>query len=485
MEAEIAFWPAHRIHEALKKRDLTVREVLEAVAHQIHQRESRINAYITTFLEEAFSQAADLDSHLSPDIPPLYGIPLAVKDNIATKGQQTTCASRILLGYRPPYHATVVERLLSQKALIIGKTNMDEFAMGASNEYSYFGPVSNPHNLDYVPGGSSGGSAAAVAAGEAVAALGSDTGGSVRQPAAYCGVVGLKPTYGRVSRYGLVAFASSLDQIGPITRDVTDAAILFHAIAGFDPKDATSVDQPVPPPQKLLESFDRERFTVGLPKEYFESEGLNEEVRDRVLNAVHALEQEGYSVRWISLPHSRYAIPVYYLTATSEASSNLARYDGVRYGHRAENYDDLDSMYRATRGEGFGPEVKRRIMLGTFALSAGYYEAYYLKASRVRRRIKEDFLRAFQEVDLIITPTSPVPPFRKGERLKDPLTLYLIDVFTVTANLAGIPAISIPCGKTREGLPVGLQILAPAFEEERLFKAARFLEHILKGGEEA
>ncbi len=467
------------IHEAYKSGDLTISEVVDRIFENIKNRENEINAYITLYEDEARERAVELEKNFGPDRSFLYGIPIAVKDNISTKDMDTTCGSRILLGFRPPYNATVVERLLDHGAIIIGKTNMDEFAMGSSGEHSYFGPTRNPHNTEFVPGGSSSGSAAAVAAGEAVAALGSDTGGSIRQPASFCGVVGLKPTYGRISRYGLVAFGSSLDQIGPITNSVFDAAIIFTAISGLDPRDSTSSDVPVPGLNEIFDGYEEEKYKIGIPDEYF-VEGLHPEIKDGVLKVAEKFEKAGYQVERISLPHTEYAISVYYIIATSEASSNLARYDGVRYGFRARDYETLDEMYKKTRTEGFGAEVKRRILLGTFALSAGYYDAYYLNAQRARRLIKQDFDTAFKKVDLILTPVSPTPPFRIGEKVDDPVSLYLSDVFTVTASLAGLPAISIPCCKTSSGLPIGFQLIAKPFDEKTLFRAGRFFEENLK-----
>ncbi len=469
------------IHESYIKGEISISEVVDRVFENIKNRENEINAYISLYEDEARERAVDLEKNLNPEKPYLYGIPIAVKDNISTKDMDTTCGSRILLGYRPPYNATVVNRLLENGAIIIGKTNMDEFAMGSSGEHSYFGPTRNPHNIDYVPGGSSSGSAAAVAADEAVAALGSDTGGSIRQPASFCGVVGLKPTYGRVSRYGLVAFGSSLDQIGPITKSVFDAAVIFSTISGIDPKDSTSADAPVPDINEIFQGYEDQKYKVGIPDEYF-TEGLHPEVKDGVLQVAKKFEKAGYEIERISLPHTEYAISVYYIIATSEASSNLARYDGVRYGFRARDFRTLDEMYKKTRTEGFGDEVKRRILLGTFALSAGYYDAYYLNAQKARRLIRQDFDRAFKKVDLILTPVSPTPPFKIGEKITDPVSLYLSDVFTVTASLAGLPAISIPCCKTSNGLPIGFQLMARPFDEKSLFRAGRLFEEHLKDG---
>jgi len=475
---ELADLPIHILHTKLKRRKVSVLDILDSVISRIESLESNLNAYINLFLDEARERAVELESKMSEDFSYLYGIPMAIKDNIAVKNYETTCGSKILLGYRSPYNATVVEKLLEKGAIIIGKTNLDEFGMGASGEYSYFGPTRNPVNPEFVPGGSSSGSATAVKAGEAIAALGSDTGGSVRQPASFSGIVGLKPTYGRVSRYGLVAFASSLDQIGCLTKNVYDSAIIFEAISGFDPKDSTSFDIPVPSISQIFENYEREKFVIGLPKEYF-IEGMDKEVENTVMEAARSFSKEGFNLKEISLPHTKYSVAVYQLIATSEASSNLARYDGTRYGHRTKNFEDLEEMYLNTRSEGFGDEVKRRILLGTFALSAGYYEAYYLKAQKVRKLIREDFDRAFKEVDIILTPVSPVPPFRIGEKIVDPLSLYLIDIFTVTVNLAGLPALSIPCGFTREGLPIGFQLIGKPFDEVTLLKVARFYEEKL------
>ncbi len=468
--------PIHELHGLLRKGEVKVSEILEDVITVIEEREKEINAYISLFLEEAREKALELDERINSDIHYLFGIPVAVKDNIVMNVGETTCASRILLGYKAPYTATAVKKLTDKNAIITGKTNLDEFAMGSTGEYSHFGPTRNPLAPERVVGGSSSGSAAAVAAGEAIAALGSDTGGSVRLPAAYTGTVGFKPTYGRVSRYGLVAFASSLDQISVIARDVKDAAIMFTAISGFDPHDSTSAKFEVPSFDEIF-SESPGGFKVGLPSEYF-VEGIEPEIRDRVLKAAELLAQNGFTVKEISMPHTKYAVAVYYLIATSEASSNLARYDGVRYGFRAPDADDLDSLYELTRTGGFGEEVKRRILLGTFSLSAGYYEAYYLKAQKARRLIREDFDRAFEDVDLILAPTQPALPPLIGEKIEDPLSVYLLDIYTVTANLAGLPAISIPCDRTEDGLPIGLQFIGRAFDEKTLLRAAARAESI-------
>jgi len=403
-------------------------------------------------------------------IPSLAGVAVAVKDLIATRGMETTCGSKILKGFVPPYNATVINRLKEAGAIIIGKTNMDEFAMGSSTENSAFGPTHNPWDLGRVPGGSSGGSTAAVAADETFVALGTDTGGSVRQPASLCGMVGLKPTYGRVSRYGLVAYASSLDQIGPITKDVTDCALLMKVISGHDNMDSTSVNLEVP---DYLKSCQKgiEDLKIGVPKEYF-IEGIDPEVKDALDKALKIFEKLGAKIEEASLPHTEYSLPTYYLIATAEASSNLAKYDGVQYGYRTEDYENLSSMYQRNRSEGFGSEVKRRIMLGTYALSSGYYDAYYLKAQKVRTLIKEDFDKAFSKYDILITPTSPTPAFKLKEKVLDPLTMYLSDIYTVPINLAGIPAISLNCGYSKSNLPIGLQIIGKHFSEEIILRAA-------------
>lgn len=404
----------------------------------------------------------------------LAGIPLLVKDNICVKDEETTCGSRILKGFKPPYDATVVKRLKKEGALLIGKANMDEFAFGSSCETSCYGPTRNPWDIGRIPGGSSGGSAAAIAADETILALGSDTGGSIRQPAALCGVVGLKPTYGRVSRYGLIAFASSLDQIGPMTKDVTDAALMMNVIAGYDEMDSTSVDMPVPDYTKSLVK-DVKGLRIGVPREYF-VEGIDKDVEGAVRKAIDILKGLGGEVIDISLPHTQYAVSTYYIVAPAEASSNLARFDGVQYGFRAGGAADLIDMYIKTRSEGFGSEAKRRILLGTYCLSTGYYDAYYLKAQKVRTKIKEDFDNAFKSCDCIVTPTSPTAAFKIGEKTDDPLAMYLSDIFTISANLAGLPAISIPCGFSKTNLPIGLHILARPFDEETLFRAAYTFE---------
>jgi aspartyl-tRNA(Asn)/glutamyl-tRNA(Gln) amidotransferase subunit A len=425
--------------------------------------------------EYAFEEAAKAYRSIREgNIQALTGIPIALKDIVCTKGFLTTCGSRILYNYIPPYDATVVEKLKEAGAVFTGKTNMDEFAMGSSTETSHFGITKNPWALDRIPGGSSGGSAASVAADECIASIGSDTGGSIRQPAALCGVVGMKPTYGRVSRYGLIAFASSLDQIGPFTKDVEDCAIMMNVIAGYDPRESTSVPLDVPDYTAFL-SRGIDGCKVGIPKEYF-IEGIDPEVTEAISRAMKAIEGLGASCVEISLPHTEYCLAVYYIIAPAEASSNLARYDGVKYGFRAEDCRDLMDMYKKTRSAGFGAEVKRRIMIGTYALSSGYYDAYYKKASQVRALIKRDFEEAFKDCDVILTPTSPTPAFKIGEKMDDPLQMYLSDIFTISTNLAGIPGISVPCGFTRQGLPIGAQFLAGHFEEGKLIQIASAFE---------
>lgn len=461
----------HELHDMLKKGETTAQAVTESVLGRIKAVDPRVKAYITVTEDVARKQAEQADKRIKAgDVSSsLLGIPVAVKDNMCTDGIKTTCASKILANFVPPYDATVVERLKQAGAVLCGKPNMDEFAMGSSTENSGFFITKNPWDLERIPGGSSGGSAAATAADECIGSLGSDTGGSIRQPASCCGVVGLKPTYGRVSRYGLVAFASSLDQIGAITKDVTDTALLMNVIAGHDPKDSTSANIPAPDFTRALGKGVK-GMKVGMPKEYF-IEGTDPEVEKAVKEAVKTLEGLGAKVVTISLPHTDYAIATYYILATSEASSNLARYDGVKYGYRTQSPKDLMDMYRKTRDEGFGPEVKRRIMLGTYALSAGYYDAYYKKGQQVRTLIKKDFDDAFKLVDVIATPTSPTAAFKIGEKSSDPLQMYLSDIFTISVNLAGIPGMSIPCGFTKNGLPIGLQLLGKHFDEESIIHA--------------
>ena len=455
----------HQAAEEIRAQRITKQELRESISKRIREVEEKVHAFVTT-LKEDHETITEPSEHGSP----LSGIPLAIKDNISTRGIKTTCSSRMLENYTPIYNATVVERLQQKGAVFAGKTNLDEFAMGSSTETSYRGVTRNPWNLERIPGGSSGGSAAAVAADECIAAIGSDTGGSIRQPAAHCGVVGMKPTYGRVSRFGLVAFASSLDQIGPITKDVTDCALLLNALCGHDERDSTSVKVDVPDFTASLTGEIR-GITIGVPKEYFIS-GMQPEVEKAVRNALTMLEQEGATIKEVSLPHSDYAVAAYYILATAEASSNLARYDGVKYGYRTEESSDVMEMYRKTRAQGFGPEVKRRIMLGTYVLSAGYYDAYYRKAQQVRTLIKNDFDKALESCDVLVTPTSPTTAFKIGEKFDDPLQMYLSDIFTISVNLSGMPGISIPCGFDQEGLPIGLQILGRHFDEASTLKVA-------------
>ncbi len=452
--------------------DLSVVEVITSVFEEIERTDKDVRAYITLCKDRAFEDARRIDSNIAAGEPlePLSGIPVAIKDNMVLRDVPTTCGSRILEGYMPPYTATAVERLRTAGAIIVGKTNMDEFAMGSSNENSAFFTTRNPHNLDCVPGGSSGGSAAAVAGGMALISLGSDTGGSIRTPAAFCGVTGIKPTYGRVSRYGLVAFASSLDQIGPFAKSVRECAQVLEVICGFDHFDSTSADLPVEPMLRDIEQPVKD-VRIGIPREYF-IPGMDAEVKTRLEECIKVYEAMGCKLQEISLPHTEQAIATYYLIATAEASSNLARYDGVRYGVRKGGDAGLSDMYRKTRMNGFGKEVKRRILLGTYALSAGYYDAYYLKAMKVRTLILQDFRRAFEQVDVILTPTSPTVAFRIGEKADDPLSMYLSDIFTITCNLAGLPGISVPCGKNSAGLPIGMQLLANHFQEALLVRAA-------------
>jgi len=469
---ELCELTAHELLEKLEKREVSSEDIVRSVFERIGQVENRLGSFVTLTEEEAFRQARDIDKvAIKGKLPgALAGIPVAIKDNICIKNVKTTCSSHILENFISPYEATVVKRLREAGAVFIGKTNMDEFAMGSSTENSYFGITRNPWDLNHIPGGSSGGSAVAVASDETILAIGSDTGGSIRQPAACCGVVGLKPTYGRVSRYGLVAFASSLDQIGPFGKDVEDVALLMNVIAAHDERDSTSVNLDVPDYSKSL-TENIKGIKIGVPKEYF-IKGLDGEVEKAVKEAIELLQDLGAITVEISLPHTEYGVAVYYLIAPSEASANLARYDGVRYGYRSLEIGDLLDEYEKSRGEGFGPEVKRRIMLGTYALSRGYYDAYYLKAQKVRTLIKKDFDGAFEKVDAIITPTAPTPAFKIGEKVDDPLQMYLSDIFTISANLASIPGISIPCGFSKKGLPIGLQLMARPFDEEVLIRIA-------------
>jgi aspartyl-tRNA(Asn)/glutamyl-tRNA(Gln) amidotransferase subunit A len=467
------------VRDLLDKKEISAKDLVNSIYQRIDVVEEKVKAFITITKDKAVKMANDAQKKINlsetQNTLPLLGIPLAIKDNICTKGVRTTCASKILYNFVPPYESTVTSRLIEQGYILVGKTNMDEFGMGSSTENSAFQVTKNPWWLDRIPGGSSGGSAAAVAAGECIAALGSDTGGSIRQPAALCGVVGLKPTYGRISRYGLVAFASSLDQIGSITKDVRDAAIVMNIISGHDACDSTSAPIPVPDFTSVL-GKGINGMRIGIPKEYF-IEGVDEEVEMSVKEAIKKFELLGAIPVDISLPHTGYAVATYYVLATSEASSNLARYDGVKYGFRAKGKDLMD-IYMNTRAQGFGAEVKRRIMLGTYALSSGYYEAYYKKAQQVRTLIKKDFEDAFQKADVIVTPTSPTAAFKIGEKTTDPLQMYLSDIFTISVNLAGVPGISIPCGFTSNNLPIGLQLIGRHFDEETILKAAYAYEQV-------
>ncbi|MFZ5569529.1 MAG: Asp-tRNA(Asn)/Glu-tRNA(Gln) amidotransferase subunit GatA [Thermodesulfobacteriota bacterium] len=466
----------HQAHEMLRKRDISAVELTRAVLERIEAVEAGIGAFLTVCAEEALQQAQQADKDLAAGQGgPLTGIPLSVKDLICTKGLRTTCASRILENFVPPYDATVIRKLKSAGAVLVGKNNMDEFAMGSSTENSGFKLTRNPWNPKRIPGGSSGGSAAAVAADMCLGSLGSDTGGSIRQPASHCGVVGMKPTYGRVSRFGLVAFASSLDQIGPLTKDTRDCALLMNVISGYDPQDSTSVPESVPDYAAFL-GGSLKGLKIGIPAEYRPSRGLDADVAAAIDRAVATMTELGAECVEVSLPHTRYAVAVYYVIAPCEASSNLARYDGVRYGFRSREADDLIRMYRRTKSTGFGPEVQRRIIIGTYALSAGYYDAYYGKASQVRTLIMEDFRKAFESCDLLLSPVAPTPAFAIGEKTDDPLTMYLSDIFTISANLAGIPGLSVPCGFSQEGLPIGLQFMGRHFDEGTLLKAAYHFE---------
>src|SRR5881227_341797 len=463
----------------VQQRKASAVSLAESFYTKIQTDDPKIGAYLTLSKERAIAKAAQIDglAQNGKELPPLAGVPVAIKDVMVTKGVRTTAGSKILGNYVPPYDCTAVVRLEAAGAVVLGKLNCDEFAMGSSNENSAFKPVHNPRDLSRVPGGSSGGSAAAIAADMAVAALGSDTGGSIRQPASFCGLVGLKPTYGRVSRYGLIAFASSLDHIGPLTKTVKDAAIVLRTIAGRDPMDSTSAELPVP---DYVAELDKplKGLKIGVAKEYF-GEGLEQETRKAIEAAIQKLASIGCEIVEVSLPHTKYAIPAYYLVATAEASSNLARFDGVRYAFRASGIRSLSEMYRRTRDQGFGAEVKRRIMLGTYALSAGYYDAYYGKAQKVRSLIERDFRNAFAQCDVIATPTAPTPAFKLGEKADDPLAMYLSDIFTITANLAGVPGISLPCGLSSAGLPIGVQLIGRHFDEARLLCAAHNLEKAL------
>lgn len=466
-----------QLHYGLINKEFSATDLTDFYLQQVADKDKEIGAFLEVNKEIAYGQAKKVDEKIAEGehIPLLAGIPFAVKDNMMVKGFKCTCASKILENYQAPYDATCIEKLKAQQAVILGKTNLDEFAMGSSTERSAFKTTVNPADKTRVPGGTSGGSAAAVASHQCVFALGSDTGGSIRQPASFCGVVGLKPTYGAVSRYGLVAHASSFDQIGPLTRNVEDAEAIFEAIAGKDPKDSTSVNI-----AQENEDFNIKRARIGVPKEYF-AEGIEKGVREVIEESIKKLEREGATIEEISLPYTKYALPCYYIITTSEASSNLARFDGIRYGLSLQGNEDdkLLDIYLKSRGQGFGTEVKRRVMLGTFVLSSGYYDAYYLRAQKVRTLVKQDFAKAFEQVDFILTPVSPFTAFKIGEKIEDPLKMYLSDIYTISINLAGLPALSLPCGLS-EGLPVGLQIIAKPFAESAIFNLAKTIEQVIK-----
>ncbi|BDV44852.1 glutamyl-tRNA(Gln) amidotransferase subunit A [Geotalea uraniireducens] len=465
----------HELHDKLKKREVSSVEATRALLARIEATEPQVGAFITVTAAEGLAAAEAADRRIAAgEIDLLTGIPVALKDIFVTAGVRTTCGSRILENFVPPYDGTVVARLKAQGAVLLGKLNQDEFAMGSSTESSAFGVTRNPWDPERTPGGSSGGSAACIAARQATATLGTDTGGSIRQPASHCGCVGLKPTYGRVSRYGVIAYASSLDQVGPLTRDVTDAAIMLGAVAGYDPLDSTSVERPVPDYRAAL-TGKATGLKIGLPREYYR-EGLDPEVKQALEAAIETFRGLGAEFVEVSLPHTDYAVATYYLIATAEASSNLARYDGVRFGHRTATAEGLLDMFRKSRAEGFGAEVKRRIMLGTYALSSGYYDAYYLKAQKVRTLIMQDFSRAFESVDLLLTPVAPTPAFKIGEKVDDPLQMYLSDIFTIPVNLAGTCGISVPAGFSAAGLPIGLQLVGRPFGEETILRAAHAFE---------
>ena len=470
----------HELQEKLEKKELTSEEIVQAYIDRINDKEKDVKAFVTTLCDEALKEAKEIDEKRKngEELSSLAGIPIGIKDNMCTKGVKTTCSSRMLENFVAPYNATVVEKLNEENLIDLGKLNMDEFAMGASTEYSYFKKTCNPWNLKTVPGGSSGGSAAAVAANLVPWALGSDTGGSIRQPSSFCGVVGLKPTYGLVSRYGLVAFASSLDQIGPITKDVRDSAILLNIIAGHDERDTTSYNMPKKDYTKALKN-DVKGLKIGIPKEYF-GEGINEEVKAKLEEAIETYKKLGAEVEEFSLDIAQYALATYYIIACAEASSNLGRFDGIRYGYRTENYTNLKELYKNSRSEGFGPEVKRRIILGTYVLSSGYYDAYYKKAQQVRTLVKKEFDKAFEKYDVLLTPTSPTVAFEMGTRSENPLEMYLADICTVSVNIAGLPGISIPCGVNGENMPIGMQLIGNKFEEEKILNAAYTFEQEYK-----
>lgn len=477
---DITSLTVHELQEKLEKNELTSEEIVKAYVDRINDKEKDVKAFVTTLCDEALKEAKSIDEKRKngEELSSLAGIPIGIKDNMCTKGVKTTCSSKMLEDFIAPYNATVVEKLNDEKLINLGKLNMDEFAMGASTEYSYFKKTSNPWKLNTVPGGSSGGSAAAVAAELVPWALGSDTGGSIRQPSSFCGVVGLKPTYGLVSRYGLVAFASSLDQIGPITKDVRDAATLLNIIAGHDERDSTSYDIPKKDYTKALKN-DVKGLKIGIPKEYF-GEGINEEVKEKLEEAIETYKKLGAEVEEFSLDIAEYALATYYIIACAEASSNLGRFDGIRYGYRTENYTNLRELFRNSRSEGFGPEVKRRIILGTYVLSSGYYDAYYKKAQQVRTLVKKEFDKAFEKYDILLTPTSPTVAFEMGTRSENPLEMYLADICTVSLNIAGLPGISIPCGVNSDGMPVGMQLIGNKFEEEKILNAAYTFEQEYK-----
>ena len=470
----------HELQQKLESKELTIKEIMESYCERINEKEPEVEAFVTTYLEEAKAEAQKVQEKLDngEDLGEYAGIPIGIKDNLCMKGTKTTCSSKMLENFVSPYDATVIEKLKDENIISLGKLNMDEFAMGSSTESSYFKKTKNPWNLNKVPGGSSGGSAAAVAANMVPWALGSDTGGSIRQPASLCGVVGLKPTYGLVSRYGLVAFASSLDQIGPITKDVRDSAMLLSLIAGHDEKDTTSEEIEKKDYTKALKN-DVKGLKIGVPKEFF-GEGINEEVKKELTKAIETYKELGAEVEEFSLDVAKYALATYYIIACAEASSNLGRFDGIRYGYRTPEYSNLKEIYKKSRSEGFGPEVKRRIILGTYVLSSGYYDAYYKKAQQVRTLVSNEFSKAFEKYDVILTPTSPVTAFNIGEKSNNPLEMYLADICTVSINIAGVPAISIPCGVDSEGMPVGMQLIGNKFEEEKILNAAYTFEQKVK-----
>ena len=478
--SEITSLTVHELQQKLKRKELTIAEILESYCNRINEKEPEVEAFVTTYLEEAKAEAQKVQEKLDngEDLGEYAGIPIGIKDNLCMKGTKTTCSSKMLENFVSPYDATVIEKLKDENIISLGKLNMDEFAMGSSTESSYFKKTKNPWNLNKVPGGSSGGSAAAVAANMVPWALGSDTGGSIRQPASLCGVVGLKPTYGLVSRYGLIAFASSLDQIGPITKDVRDSAMLLSLIAGHDEKDTTSEEIEKKDYTKALKN-DVKGLKIGVPKEFF-GEGINEEVKKELTKAIETYKELGAEVEEFSLDVAKYALATYYIIACAEASSNLGRFDGIRYGYRTPEYSNLKEIYKKSRSEGFGTEVKRRIILGTYVLSSGYYDAYYKKAQQVRTLVSNEFSKAFEKYDVILTPTSPVTAFNIGEKSNNPLEMYLADICTVSINIAGVPAISIPCGVDSEGMPVGMQLIGNKFEEEKILNAAYTFEQKVK-----